>query len=204
MQVLLQVSRSSPQGVERNLVITSWEWSSEKHYLHDLIASDRRHPTVNAHGPLYGSPEYSTDLMPILDPRTSKVKTFKMPVRDADMPEALGPGHAARIKPLGPSAYWGEDNPSFSKQGSDHPSAKAFPLQQSSRQVAMLDPKTMKYTFIDTCFGTHHPQFGYDADDTLWLSAPARWRAGSTLECSSRPAMPCASPRCCTTGRRCD
>src|SRR5438552_12054471 len=24
--------------------------------------------------------------------------------------------------------------------------------------------------FVDTCFGTHHPQFGYDADDTLWLS----------------------------------
>jgi hypothetical protein len=28
----------------------------------------------------------------------------------------------------------------------------------------------MKYDFIDTCFGTHHPQFGYDADNTLWLS----------------------------------
>jgi hypothetical protein len=34
----------------------------------------------------------------------------------------------------------------------------------------MLDLKTMKYTFVDTCFGTHHPQFGYDANDTLWLS----------------------------------
>jgi hypothetical protein len=45
-----------------------------------------------------------------------------------------------------------------------------FPLDQSGRQVAMLDPKTMKYSFIDTCFGTHHPQFGYDADNTLWLS----------------------------------
>ena len=28
----------------------------------------------------------------------------------------------------------------------------------------------MQYTFVDTCFGTHHPQFGYDANDTLWLS----------------------------------
>jgi hypothetical protein len=28
----------------------------------------------------------------------------------------------------------------------------------------------MKYHHIDTCFGTHHPQFGYDADNTLWLS----------------------------------
>jgi hypothetical protein len=34
----------------------------------------------------------------------------------------------------------------------------------------VLDPKTMKYDFVDTCFGTHHPQFGYDADNTLWLS----------------------------------
>ena len=64
----------------------------------------------------------------------------------------------------------GMDNPDFCKKGSDHPSAKVFPLERSSRQVAMLDPKTMKYSFIDTCFGTHHPQFGYDADNTLWLS----------------------------------
>ena len=189
-----------PQGVERNVVITSWEWSTEKHYLHDLIASDRRNPTVNAYGPLYGSPEYSTDNMPILDPKTSKVTIFKMPVADAEMPESLGPGHAASVKPLQPSPYWGDeklwdtrannhnsmfdqqgrvwlaatvrgrDNPSWCKKGSDHPSAKAFPLEQSSRQVAVLEPKSMKYTFIDTCFGTHHPQLGYDADNTLWLS----------------------------------
>ncbi|HUQ73136.1 MAG TPA: hypothetical protein VM183_00315 [Burkholderiales bacterium] len=189
-----------PQGVERNIVVTSWEWSTEKHYLHDLIASDRRNPTVNAHGPLFGSPEYSTDNMPILDPKTNKVTIFKMPVGDPNMPEALGPGHAASVRPLAPSAYWGEEklwdtrannhnsmfdkqgriwmaanvrgreNPAFCKKGSDHPSAKVFPLDLSSRQVTMLDPKTMKYSFVDTCFGTHHPQFGYDADNTLWLS----------------------------------
>jgi hypothetical protein len=189
-----------PQGIERNVVITSWEWSTEKHYLHDLIASDRRNPTVNAYGPLYGSPEYSTDNMPILDPKTNKVTVFKMPVASPEMPESLGPGHAASVKPLQPSPYWGDeklwdtrannhnsmfdkqgrlwlaasvrgrDNPPFCRKGSDHPSAKAFPLEQSSRQVAMLDPKTMKYTFVDTCFGTHHPQLGYDADNTLWLS----------------------------------
>ena len=189
-----------PRGVERNIVITSWEWGTDKHYLHDLIASDRRNPTVNAYGPLYGAPEYSTDNMPILDPKTGKVTFFKMPVRDPEMPESLGPGHAASISPMQPSAYWGDeklwdtrannhnsmfdkqgrlwlaasvrgmDNPAFCKKGSDHPSARVFPLERSQRQVAMLDPRTMKYTFIDTCFGTHHPQFGYDANDTLWLS----------------------------------
>ena len=189
-----------PQGVERNVVITSWEWSTEKHYLHDLIASDRRNPTVNAYGALYGSPEYSTDNMPILDPKSHKATTFKMPVADPEMPESLGPGHAATVKPMQASPYWGDEklwdtrannhnamfdkqgrvwmaasvrgreNPGFCRKGSDHPSAKVFPLEQSSRQVAVLDPKTMKYSFVDTCFGTHHPQFGYDADNTLWLS----------------------------------
>ena len=28
----------------------------------------------------------------------------------------------------------------------------------------------MKYTFVDTCFATHHLQFGYDENDTLWVS----------------------------------
>jgi len=189
-----------PQGLERNIVVTWWEWHTAKQYLHDLIASDRRHPTVNAYGPLFGSPEYATDSMPILDPKTHRVTTFKMPVRDPNMPESLGPGHAAGLTPLAPSPYWGSekiwdtrannhnsmfdkqgrvwlaatvrgmDNPDFCKQGSDHPSAKVFPLERSTRQVARLDPKTMQYTFIDTCFGTHHLQFGYDANETLWLS----------------------------------
>jgi hypothetical protein len=191
-----------PQGVERNIVVTSWEWGTEKHFTHDLISSDRRYPTVNAYGPLYGSPEYSSDDMPILDPKTHKATFFKMPVADPNAPESFGPPfHAsAAAKPTQPSAYWGDekiwsqrannhngmfdkqgrvwfaaavrgiDNPAFCKKGSDHPSAKVFPLDRSGRQVSMLDPKTMKYSFIDTCFGTHHPQFGYDADDTLWLS----------------------------------
>ena len=37
-----------PQGVERNIVVSTWDWGDDKHYLHDLIASDRRYPTVNA------------------------------------------------------------------------------------------------------------------------------------------------------------
>ena len=188
-----------PQGVERNIVVTWWEWGEAKKYLHDLIASDRRHPTVNAYGPLFGSPEYATDMLPILDPKTHKLSTFKAPV-GPETPEALGPGHAAIEKPLQPSPYWGEEklwdskannhnsmfdrqgrlwlaaavrgpnNPSFCGKGSDHPSAKAHPLERNVRQLAVLDPKTMKYTPVDTCFGSHHLQFGYDADDTVWTS----------------------------------
>ena len=99
-----------PQGVERNIVVTTWDWLDDKHYLHDLIASDRRYPTVNAYGPLYGSTEYSTDIIPILDPvKSTRPSNFVAPVRDANTPEALGPGHAASDKLMQPSPYWGDE-----------------------------------------------------------------------------------------------
>ena len=53
----------------------------------------------------------------------------------------------------------------------------------------MLDPKTMQYTFVDTCFGTHHLQFGYDANETCGPAAAGRWSAGSTRRCSTRLVM---------------
>ncbi len=189
-----------PQGVERNIVVTTWDWLNEKHYLHDLIASDRRYPTVNAYGPLYGSTEYSVDLISVLDPKKHTATNLKAPVRDANTSEALGPGHAASDKLMQPSPYWGTEkiwdtkannhngmfdkkgrvwfaarlrdanNPDFCKKGSDHPSAKLFPLERTNRQITMLDPKTGQYTYVDTCFQTHHLQFGYDANETLWTS----------------------------------
>ena len=188
-----------PQGVERNIVITEWDWSAPDKYLHDLISSDKRNPTVNAYGPLYGSTEYATDHLPVLDPKTNQV-SYITPPEAADVPEAFGPGHAAIEKPLAASAYWGMqqiwdtkfDNhndmlgsdgkvwmtgtnhapgtPAFCRKGSDNPYAKAFPLDSNERQLAMYDPKTKKFTFIDTCYGTHHLQFGFDKDNTLWTS----------------------------------
>jgi hypothetical protein len=190
-----------PQGVERNIVVTLRDWMNEKQYLHDLIASDRRFPTVNAYGPVVGSPEYSSDTLPILDPVKNTATTFKAPVRDPQMPLNLGPGHAAGLDALQPSPYWGSEriwdtrvnnhnsmfgrdgrlwlaasvrgaeNPAWCKAGSDHPSAKAFPLDRAVRHLSVLNLKTMKYDFIETCYSTHHPQFGYDASDTLWTVA---------------------------------
>ena len=155
-----------PQGVERNIVVTLRDWMDDKHYLHDLIASDRRHPTVNAYGPLFGSPEYSSDDIPILDPVKNVATTFTAPVRDPQMPLNLGPGHAAGLDPTMPSPYWGDeriwetrvnnhnsmfgrdgrlwlaasvrgaDNPAWCKAGSDHPSAKAFPMERAVRHLA--------------------------------------------------------------------
>jgi hypothetical protein len=189
-----------PQGVERNIVVTLRDWMSDKKYLHDLVSTDKRNPTVNGNGPLFGSPEYSSDDMPIMDPVKNTWTSFHMPVKDPSMPYSLGPGHAAALDPLQPSAYWGSeriwdthannhnsmldrrgrvwlaasvrppDNPAYCKAGSDLPSARAFPIDRAIRHLAMFDPKTQKYTFVDTCYSTHHPEFGFDANDTLWTS----------------------------------
>ena len=60
-----------PRGIERNIVITQWDWGSPTAYLHDAISADPRNPRVNANGKIYGSPEDSSDFVPILDPTTN-------------------------------------------------------------------------------------------------------------------------------------
>ena len=183
-----------PTGIERNIVATVRDWSDAKAYLHDLSGTDRRNPTVNGYGLLYGAPELSSDEFPVLDPANNLASTFKATVRDANTPTT----HDDPV--LGASPYWGEeriwasraiahnpmldasgrvwytariraaDNPPFCKKGSSHPSAKDFPLNTSERQLAVYEPKSRKYTFVDTCFSTHHLQFAEDANDTLWTS----------------------------------
>ncbi len=187
-------SPERPSGIERNVVATVRDWSDGKAYVHDLSGTDRRNPTVNGNGPLYGAPELSTDDFPVLDPKHNRATTFKAPVRDADTPTT----HDDPV--LAPSAYWGEEriwdsravahnpmldrsgrvwytariraaeNPPFCKHGSTLPSAMAFPIDQSQRQLAVYTPSSGKYTFVDTCFSTHHLQFAQDANDTLWTS----------------------------------
>lgn len=183
-----------PNGLERNVVMTVRDWSTEKAYLHDLTGTDRRDPTVNAYGPLYGSPELSTDQFPILDPMSNTATSFTAPVRDADTSSTV------EDPVVMPSAYWGDEriwdskanthnpmldatgrvwytarirnnqNPDWCLEGSDHPSAQVFPNSRSGRQLSMYDPETEEYTFVDTCFGTHHLQFAEDENNTLWTS----------------------------------
>src|SRR6267378_8168826 len=53
----LPLTPPRPQGVERNVVITEWDWAGPKAYLHDEIATDKRSPTLNAKGAIYGAAE---------------------------------------------------------------------------------------------------------------------------------------------------
>jgi len=182
-----------PQGLERNIVITQWNWGDAKMYLHDEVSTDRRNPTVNAYGLLYGAPELSSERLPVLDPVHGTTSAVELPPPDPKLPHAAG-------SVLKSSPYWGDEAiwtsrsdvhnpmldsqgrlwltarirtpnaPAYCKAGSTHPSAKRFPIDMSVRQVALYDPKTKKITYIDTCFDTHHLMFGEDANNTLWFN----------------------------------
>jgi hypothetical protein len=180
-----------PKGVERNVVISSWEWGKRGMYLHDEVSTDKRNPTVNANGKIYGSPEESSDDVPVLDPVTNTASLIREPYMDPQTP-------SAKDDPMAPSVFFGEEpiwdghtsihnpmmdekgrlwltarlrrapNPASCQAGSDLPSAQVAPLKESARQASMYDPKTGKWTMIDTCFNTHHLVF--TPDDKLWFS----------------------------------
>ncbi|HET7884724.1 MAG TPA: carboxypeptidase-like regulatory domain-containing protein [Bradyrhizobium sp.] len=180
-----------PKGIERNVVITSWEWGKRGMYLHDEVSTDKRNPTVNANGKIYGSPEESSDDIPVLDPVKNTTSFIHEPYVDPQTP-------SAKDDPMAPSPFWGEEaiwdghtsihnpmmdekgrvwftarlrrtpNPASCQAGSDLPSAQIAPLKESAREASMYDPKTEKWTTIDTCFNTHHLVF--TPDNKLWFS----------------------------------
>ena len=132
------------------------------------------------------------DYMPVVDPTTHVASRVPLQVRDPLTPTT------ASTPPMMPSPYWGEEviwdsqsvahsfamdrqarvwiaarvrpaeTPAFCRAGSSHPSAQAFPIERSNRQIQLWDPETKEITTVDTCFGTHHLNLA--DDDTLWFT----------------------------------
>ncbi len=187
-----------PQGRERDVVLTMWEWGSETSYIHDEIASDKRDPHVNAGGPVYGV-EFAHDKLAWVDPATHAARDVAVPVRDTpgegdylsympqDMPnpsfyygdELLwnNPGNPHNPMMDSRGRVWmthqirGPGNPAWCREGSDNAFARHYPIDAAARHVAYYDPATGEVELIETCFNTHHLQFGFDDDDTLYLSS---------------------------------
>jgi hypothetical protein len=187
------VQPSRPEGVERNVVLSQWEWGGPMSYIHDEVATDKRSPTVNAYRRVYGL-DFSTDQLLWVDPVENTSGKTEIPVI------AKGaPSYIPQTLPA-PSPYFGEEliwnnpvnphnpmmdaqqrvwmtaavrppaNPDYCKGGSNNPFGKYFPIERSSRQAAVYDPRTGQMTPVETCFSTHHLQFAEDKDNTLYFS----------------------------------
>ena len=174
-----------PAGVERNLVITLWDWASPTSRRSDATGTDDRNPIVNANGLVYGAIQTS-DILATLDPRENTAGEIKVPssapTLDADTPASPVWGTekiwqrssdprsvvmdkhgrvwvTARIRAP-------QQQPAFCKDPALSRFAKYFPLPgPSARQVELYDPATKQFTQVDTCFAADHNHF--DENDSL-------------------------------------
>jgi hypothetical protein len=191
-----------PRGIERDVVITMWNWGDEYGLNHDEISTDRRNPRFNANGLVYGV-DWTNDWLLITDPVNNTSTRLKVPTRaDGSTMRGLPPTGFQPFRYFGKRAVWNNPagphnpmfdttgrvwittsiraaaNPDYCKEGSSNPFALYYPLARSGKQAGYYDPKTEKFTLIDTCFGTHHLQFAEDADNTLYFSDPGGTAVG--------------------------
>ena len=174
-----------PAGLERNLVISMWDWAFPTSRRTDVAATDERTPTMNADGRVYGSIQ-SSDIIAVLDPKENAATEIRVPSnappidinttaspfwgdekiwqRSADPRSVVMDGHGrvwltARIRAA-------QQQPAFCHDGAMSKFAKYFPLSgPSARQIEVYDPKTGQFTAIDSCFAADHSHF----DDKGWI-----------------------------------
>jgi hypothetical protein len=186
-----------PKGVERNLVVTLWDVGTDHSYMHDEIATSKNNPRVNAGGPVYAV-SAGHGALTILDPKENKTFELEIPTRaprlevPSRFPKPIRPSlwwgeqHLWANPPYNPAD---PHNPMMDNAGrvwmtskirpNQNPAwcsdpantfAEWFPLRQSSRQASFYNPRTQKFTLIDTCYSTHHLQFDTDANETLYFN----------------------------------
>jgi hypothetical protein len=176
-----------PAGLERNIVVTLWDWAVETGGRSDGVASDERRPSLNANGPVYGVIQ-SDDLLTWVDPATNKAESIRIPSsapptaqtypvvspyftetiwKRVSDPRSLGMDGLGRLWLT--ARVRGNEQPGFCKSGSSNMFAKFLPFASpGNRQVMVFDPKTKQFSSIDTCFTADHNHFSADASNTVY------------------------------------
>jgi hypothetical protein len=96
-----------PTGIERNLVLTLWDFGTRVSFPHDVIATQKQNPTVNANGKLYVV-DWGDGAINIVDPVENADYSAKVPLRDEEWRKIL-PSAEPDVLPEYPSLYWGKD-----------------------------------------------------------------------------------------------
>src|SRR6202012_4425043 len=74
-----------PQGMERNVVLTEWDWANGR-FSHDITSTDPRNPSFNANGPVWGVSAFTGHFEAVY-PKQNKMEEVEYP----------GPGKAHDI-----------------------------------------------------------------------------------------------------------
>ena len=157
------------------------------------MISDKRNPRLNANDTVYGSPEESTDMVPVLNPIHEQ--------NLADQASLPRSEHAILIDYLTATPYTGATSPLgwphyihnqiSTKRGAfglpriraqEGPTAsrldllrpRSLALDTSMRQLSMYDPKTGRFP---QSINAQHLYFGHDASNALDQPLAARTAA---------------------------
>jgi hypothetical protein len=71
-----------PTGIERNVVVSQWDWGAPESFIHDLVSTDKRNPTLYAYGKVYGGDRTGGGRLWILDPVKNTVTGLLLEPRD--------------------------------------------------------------------------------------------------------------------------
>ncbi|HLG87026.1 MAG TPA: carboxypeptidase-like regulatory domain-containing protein [Alphaproteobacteria bacterium] len=163
-----------PKGVERNVVITEWDFAGG-HFVHDEATTDKRNPTVNAHGPIYGT-DLHVGHLEALDPATGATTEIDIP--GVSPPVEHRPGamvHNPMVDDKGRvwmSMREGEGKAyDWCSDGNQSKFAAYFPnVGRQGKEIALYDPSAKKVDIIPVCFDSHHVNFGHTKDDIVYFS----------------------------------
>lgn len=193
-----KVKPPRPQGIERNVVVTQWDWGTDHSFMHDQVTTSKQNPTINGGGRVWAVSAGHGTLV-LLDPKTSETSEIEIPTRQARA--EIG----SRFPPPNPPSLWWGDarlwngptydpsdphNPMMDSKGriwmtskiranqtpawcSDATNNKYvawFGNESGGRQASYYDPKTQKFQLIETCYATHHLQFDNDPDETVYFN----------------------------------
>jgi hypothetical protein len=161
-----------PKGVERNVVVSIWDWGGG-HFIHDSSSTDKRNPTVNAGGPVYGVEQLSGKVV-ALDPKTAPLTEYKLTGIDGKTWNPNINDHTSMMDEKG--RYWmstqgapGQEA-AFCTDASLSPYARYFGRSlKGGRTIAVFNPKTGTNETIPVCYSTHHLNFTHKGS-TLFYS----------------------------------
>lgn len=180
---------SRPSGVERNFVITLWDWGGPTTFVPQAAASDTRDPRVRPRGAnsrVYG-PAQSHDSLLWIDPAAHTAGEIPVPTRaprvtPTSVPHVgsnaawVGSAEPASIALDSSGRLWiasrhraTDEVPAFCRAGSTNPFAARHPLDGGSRQATVYDPATKRFVDVDTCFTAGASVFG--TDERLYFAA---------------------------------
>ena len=185
-----------PQGLERNVVLSIWDFASERAFVHDVASGNSNNPNANAYGLIYGA-DNASGVIEWLDPVEYTKGTIKPPNSPNSGDRPGGRPDPALYNEM-PSPFWGDEivwqaaiggagGPAIDSKGrlwysgrpatppnwcgkdSNNPFAKNFPVRGSG--LVLYDPKTHEQTSAGIC-GTSgsHRAWANDKDETLYTT----------------------------------